>query len=266
MLSRAKRAIEIAPIALRTIASRVIPGFKAQKVFAIGFNKTGTTSIHQLFKTHGYRASHAREWRNTRHPSIFMKYDAFSDGVPDDFRRLDKQYPGSKFILNVRDLDTWIDSRINYIHRKFPRGLELWDPFSDWNIFNSSLMEWVLQRNRYHAQVLQHFITRPEYLITINYVRDPQAADKISRFIGQSTSSEKPHINAAPTSDRRLQNETRIKRLLTTIGVAENEWANDIFCPSIDGLGQDFVPIDTSVLDEGGHWNSSFLARSETSK
>ena len=34
---------------------------------------------------------------------------------------LDRQYPGSKFILTVRDLDDWLDSRRRHVETNIER-------------------------------------------------------------------------------------------------------------------------------------------------
>ena len=81
------------------------------KVFCIGFHKTGTTSLKMALKILGYRVTGP----NGRHDKnigrnvealarrIVPKFDAFQDNPwPIIYRFLDKEYPGSKFILTVR--------------------------------------------------------------------------------------------------------------------------------------------------------------------
>ena len=45
------------------------------------------------------------------------RYDAFSDVLPltKGYRLLDVQYPGSRFVLTVRPVDEWIDSRRRHV-------------------------------------------------------------------------------------------------------------------------------------------------------
>ena len=132
------------------------------KVFQIGFNRCGTTSIYELFdkipKVHywlldsevnipelkddaisltyfnGVKDSRKyilladiikfnKERNLNLLNGISSKYVLFCDmenveqdyySHVEDFKALDKQYPGSKFILNTRNIDNWIESRIKH--------------------------------------------------------------------------------------------------------------------------------------------------------
>jgi len=91
---------------------------KKKKVFAIGFNKTGTVSIHCLFQSLGFKSLHSVCWRKCDDLTLLFKYDCFADGPPDDFKYLDNMFSNSKFILNVRQLNTWVYSRLSHIDRQ----------------------------------------------------------------------------------------------------------------------------------------------------
>ena len=104
------------------------------KIFQIGFNKCGTTSLHKFFLDNGLKSIHwdsgnlaKKIHRNSKSnlPLLtgYKDYDCFTDmeSQMDNifiyltlFKELDKQYPGSKFILNVRNREEWIESRIKH--------------------------------------------------------------------------------------------------------------------------------------------------------
>lgn len=105
------------------------------KIFCIGLNKTGTISLHQALETLGFRSLH---WGG---PEVAKKihvafhegrplvedlddYDAYSDLVPISkrFDVLDRQYPGSRFILTTRDMEGWIRSRTAHVLRNQERA------------------------------------------------------------------------------------------------------------------------------------------------
>jgi hypothetical protein len=105
------------------------------RVFCIGLNKTGTSSFHTAMEILGLKSLH---WggppvRRTveaaiaegRHllSGLDAAIDAFSDVEPvtKNFDVLDKQYPGSRFVLTVRPLDEWIDSRRRHVKRNIAR-------------------------------------------------------------------------------------------------------------------------------------------------
>mgnify|MGYP000347795657 CR=1 FL=1 len=91
------------------------------KVFCIGFQKTGTTSLHAALETLGYRtaAVAGRGWSADRlaaeGASLCVETARDFDAVQDMpwplfFRELDEAFPGSKFVLTVRDPEKWFAS------------------------------------------------------------------------------------------------------------------------------------------------------------
>lgn len=218
-------------VASRTALAAVIPGRERRKIFSIGFNKTGSTSLHDLFKTLGYLSYHGTAWRKTSRLWIYYGYDAFCDGVPDDFAKLDRMFPGSKFILQVRNLDEWIDSRLDHIRREPNKDRKDFD--DDWNMSDEAVYSWVRKRNIYHASVLRHFAERPGDCLTLNYIRDPEAADKICQHLGHAPLGAKPHSNANPDAERTLRHKDQIERCLRDMGIPEDEWSKDLLSSTL---------------------------------
>ena len=100
---------------LRQLKSRL--GLARNKVFAVGFNKSATTSLHTLFESLGLASYHGVEWSSYHRMALLHSYDCFSDGPPADLAKLDASFPGAKFILQVRDLESWLYSRLAHIQR-----------------------------------------------------------------------------------------------------------------------------------------------------
>ena len=108
------------------------------KVFAIGLNKTGTTSLHLAFEQLGLRSFHwggRRAYHAVLHAQrdgerlllpVGEGYDAYSDveTLSVRFDLADLQYPGSRFVLTVRDVDDWVESRRRHAERN-RRGIAL---------------------------------------------------------------------------------------------------------------------------------------------
>ena len=97
------------------------------KIFCIGSNKTGTTSLMDALIKLGYSvcpeylmfnhgSKYFQEHQNGKYDSLFElvnRFDSFEDRPwnHDDFYiELDKKFPDSKFILTIRDTDNWIES------------------------------------------------------------------------------------------------------------------------------------------------------------
>lgn len=102
-----------------------------RKVFGIGLNKTGTTTLGKCGGILGYRCVSGNRdlledviLRNdlSRIRSVVDHYDLFEDWpYPLIYRELDQMYPGSKFILTVRkDSETWLNSLKKHSMRTHP--------------------------------------------------------------------------------------------------------------------------------------------------
>ena len=105
-----------------------------QKVFCIGFQKTGTTSLGKALEILGYNVCGPVGVTN---PEIKDKaliwalervkyYDAFQDNPwPLLYKELDFLYPGSKFILTTRNPRSWIKSMYRYFG-SYEAAAEVW--------------------------------------------------------------------------------------------------------------------------------------------
>ena len=95
------------------------------KVFCVGFQKTGTTSLEAALKMLGYSVASifGRDWpiEKLRRDyvqtglEIALNHDAVEDMPwPLMYRELDEAFPGSKFILTWREPDRWIKSIVSH--------------------------------------------------------------------------------------------------------------------------------------------------------
>ena len=104
-------------------------------MFGIGLNKTGTTSLHNALTMLGYESLHwgGPPLRKLVEASIASgdpllsrldaRFDAFSDiqALSVNFELLDRQYPGSRFVLTVRPIEEWLDSRRRHVEQNVKR-------------------------------------------------------------------------------------------------------------------------------------------------
>jgi hypothetical protein len=101
-----------APIEIRPLPTRL---------FGIGFQRTGTTSLDHAFQILGYDSAHwksgdwaLRIWQEMNRwgkSRTVERENAISDNpIPLLYERLDSAYPGSKFILTIRDEGDWLRS------------------------------------------------------------------------------------------------------------------------------------------------------------
>jgi len=109
---------------------------KKSKVFCIGQNKTGTTSVEAVLKELGYKMGNQIEaelllddWAQRDFKNI-VKYcqsaDAFQDvpfSLDYTYQVLDYAFPGSKFILTVRNSkEDWYSSMTNFQRKIVGKG------------------------------------------------------------------------------------------------------------------------------------------------
>lgn len=202
-----------------------------EKIFVIGANKTGTTSIARFLINTGYRIgdqavgeSLLEQWAYRKFDDLLdycQTADAFQDipfSLLHTYQVLDQHFPKAKFILTVRDsADAWYDSLIRY-HRKI-LGLnrtptaadlknytynykgELWDAQKlIFGINEDELYDRNLYKNFYEIHirsVTHYFMNTPEKLLTLN-VGEPDAAAQLCAFLDVPYSGQPmPHLNAS---------------------------------------------------------------------
>lgn len=115
------------------------PRRSSRKIFQIGFNKTATTSLHHFFESNSLKSVHWDERRlalkmHANHQnkmsliSGYEEFDVFSDVeivIKGDiryvsqnlFKELHKEFPDAVFILNTRNVDDWIESRLSHVNK-----------------------------------------------------------------------------------------------------------------------------------------------------
>lgn len=145
------------------------------KVFGIGFQKTGTTSLANSLGLVGYRVtgpngiydSKISERAEALIDRMIPRFDAFQDNPwPLFFQRIDRHVPGAKFILTVRDADAWYDSVVRHFGGtdrpmlRFIYGVG--DPVGNRSLF--------MERYKAHNDaVREYFANRPEDLLVIDF-------------------------------------------------------------------------------------------------
>lgn len=158
------------------------------KVFCIGLSKTGTRSLHDALQLLGLRSVH---WGGPdlqtavrRGPEIKQAVErALADGRPllddvedadaysdilaltENFDVLDAQYPGSRFILTVRDTEEWIESRRRHVEANVAMHAR--------GEYHGSFLEidlegWRLEAEAHERRVRSHFAGRRRDLLVMD--------------------------------------------------------------------------------------------------
>ncbi len=145
------------------------------RVFGIGLNKTGTSSLHDALTTLGYESLHwggpairqfvevALEAGEPLLSRLDARFDAFSDiqVLSKHFDLLDRQYPGSRFVLTVRPLDDWIDSRRRHVENNVRRQA---DGRYDGGFLEADEQAWRAEWEEHVERVRCYFAGRDDFL------------------------------------------------------------------------------------------------------
>lgn len=166
------------------------------KIFFIGLNKTGTTSLHQLALDSGYKAIH---WRDPDKDiylakrvfsnfsiglpllsgidgyDVYSEFSYISDGTYLEgsrfFKQLAADYPDAYFILNSRETGPWIRSR----QVQYSVGIgSFWERFQF--AFRSDAGEvvelWKQHQTEHHDAVRQFFNNSPHKFMEFRLGQD----------------------------------------------------------------------------------------------
>ncbi len=158
------------------------------KVFCIGLNKSGTSSLHLAFQKLGLKSVHFTDDNGTNIKDLIKnnhnkgykllngieQYDAYSDwnhpSTNTLFKDIDKQYLNSKFILNTRNLEDWLLSRETHVKRlKNLSELQKQYPKSPW--YGIDKNAWKIEYHEHHNSVLDYFKGRESDLLVFDVTK-----------------------------------------------------------------------------------------------
>lgn len=207
-------------------------GLGDRKVFIIGYNKTGTTSLKHLFQRWGFKVGNeavghilTEDWLMHQRTDRILKYVAMSQVFQDKpfstdglFKVLDEAFPDALFILTVREnedvwYNSWVQHHIDrYNVRKdggLPTVAELKNDCT-WlykgYIYDSDVMQWG-EKNLYNEplfkqsylqhieDVRNHFRDRSNKYIELCLGKDGEM-ERLKSFLGIESQEDRfPHEN-----------------------------------------------------------------------
>ncbi|MGO3184208.1 MAG: sulfotransferase family protein [Aequorivita sp.] len=187
-----------------------------QKIFCIGRNKTGTTSLKKAFKDLEYVVGNQRKaeqllraYKNndfdaiTAYCNTAQVFQDFPFSYPETYKYLDKAYPNSKFILTIRnDPEQWFNSVTKFHAKRFgadtiPNKNDLQNANYVWkgwmwecnrlmyktpenDIYNKEIL--INSYNDYNTSVINYFKDRPDDLLILNIAKEG-AYQKFCKFL-----------------------------------------------------------------------------------
>ena len=190
-----------------------------EKIFCIGFNKTGTTTLERTLREFGYNMGNqfngemlVFDWFNRSYKGVVelcKTADAFQDipfSLPFTFIELDQNFKNSKFILTERDSpEQWYNSITKFHSKIWGDGIHpptkeqlknakyrykgyAYDSFKciynteDFDLYNKKKL--IKAYNTHNYSVKEYFRNRPEKLLSINVANEIDY-EKICRFLNK---------------------------------------------------------------------------------
>ncbi len=187
-----------------------------KKIFCIGMNKTGTTSLEKAFKDLGFITGNQRraellltDYINGNFNKIIdycKTAEVFQDfpfSFPETYKYLDEAFPGSKFILSLRgNAEEWYASLTGFHARMFGNGkipsandlknanyinkgwawkaVNILFHSPDDDPYNKEML--IKKYNDYNTEVINYFSGRSEDLLVLN-LADKTAYKKFCIFL-----------------------------------------------------------------------------------
>lgn len=202
---------------------------RKKKIFAIGRNKTGTTSLGAALDAAGFRVarqtpaeSMTEDWAKRDFRNI-VKYcktaDVFQDvpfSMAYTYQAVDQAYPGSQFILTLRDSgEQWFNSLTQY-HTKligknrlptvedlkeYPYVYKGWMWRQQQIVYGADERtlydkeKYIAHYEKHNADIIEYFRFRPQDLLVLN-LAEKNAGEKLGSFLGVHNNVIRiPHLN-----------------------------------------------------------------------
>ncbi len=181
------------------------------KIIGAGFQKTGTSSLREALKTLGYKVKDTSS--RALIPILRGNYDRLLhmirdyDAVEDTpwyriYQELDRRLPGSKFILTLREEESWYTSVSRHI-----------------GLLKNANHEWIYGRGKglpihhrdntiriyreHNSQVKEYFRNRPGDLLVVDFTSG-DGWEKLCPFLGLEIPDVPfPHANQWETNQSR---------------------------------------------------------------
>lgn len=170
--------------------------FPKKKIFVIGFNKTGTSTLCNYFYRNNIQSIHwddgkiAEKMKDNYKKGLkilsgyedFIFFSDMEDYINLNyahktyFKELDKDYPDSKFILNIRNVDNWIRSRNNHWNGEYTNYI-----CNKLNLTKEELnKKWKKEFYEHKKNVIDYFADKPGKLLIFDIEKDKP--EKINDF------------------------------------------------------------------------------------
>lgn len=181
------------------------------KIIGAGFQKTGTSTLREALRILGYSVKDTTpralipilrgNWKKIKR--MLHGYDAVED-TPwfRIYRELDDLFPGSKFILTVRDAESWYSSVSKHIGN-LPAAHHEWIYGRGRGIPAQHRKHTIETYNRHNEEVKAWFRDRPDDLLVVDFTKG-DGWKELCVFLGCEVPDVPfPHYNKTSEAEKR---------------------------------------------------------------
>ena len=187
---------------------------KLSKIFGIGLNKTGTSSLGRFFEKCGYKMHEdyscikinmALDLQNninmdkaTLLLDIVDNYDVFEDWPwPLIYKQCLERYPDSKFVLTIRaDAEEWFQS-LYYHCKKLGPTKQIKSVYGHYTPNYETKKDFIEYYKRHNAKAVEFFKDKPGKLLILSTdTDDNKKSDILAKFCDLDKLSNIPYPNA----------------------------------------------------------------------
>jgi Sulfotransferase domain len=174
------------------------------RIFQIGFNKCGTRTLASFFEANGLRCAHWDSGRLAKamfrnlaagHSLIegYRGFQVFTDMefTPGDgsaplqafklYPQLAAEFPNAVFILNTRNREAWIQSRLGHRSGRDNAYLEKWKRIYNLATAEAVAARWREEWDRHHREVMAFFAESPYRFVVFDIEQD--SPDRLVRAL-----------------------------------------------------------------------------------
>ena len=177
-----------------------------KKIFGVGLSKTGTTSLARALDLIGFSTVHYPR------PELLLRGDfriidehdaAMDTPVASVFPLLDRAYPQSRFILTLRDPESWVGSMERHyaaMGEIDPNGFMAADRRLIYGTADFHREKLLAAMDSWHAHVRRYFASRPQDLLELDIIGG-QGWPELCGFLGvREPAFPFPHANKKAAS------------------------------------------------------------------
>ena len=181
------------------------------KIIGVGFQKTGTSTLREALKILGYTVKDVTpralvpilRGNYNKIRRMLEKYDAMED-TPwyMIYKELDQLFPGSKFILTIRDEESWYASVSKHIGDLRAAHHE-WIYGKGKGVVKHHKQNTIEVYRHHNSEALEYFKERPDDLLVIDFTKG-DGWEKLCSFLENEVPGVPlPHYNKTSEVEKR---------------------------------------------------------------